>query len=205
MNEEQLERKPVRIAITGGIGAGKSAALAIFKDHGAAVLKTDDVVHSLLDRDQVRAEASRLTGLGTIPPGADGRRLIADAVFSDAGKLQALQQLLFPLVRDEVNAWFGGSPTANAPAAVVEVPMLFEAGMEELFDIVILIAAPEELRKSRCLGSINTPDFERRAARQIPDADKKPRCRYSYENTGSLDDLDVFVSGVLKAAAGDGS
>lgn len=193
-----------RIAITGGIGAGKSTALEFFGQRGSAVLKTDEVVHQLLDREDLRVDVSRLLGLGDIPPGPEGRRLIAGKVFEDPIKLEALQELLFPLVRGLVISWFSGEAAA-APLAVVEVPMLFEAGMQELFDCVVLITAPEELRKKRLEKGVSSDQFESRAARQMPDSEKRPLCHYSYENAGSRADLEAFITGMMSDLMGPGS
>ncbi|GBE57922.1 dephospho-CoA kinase [bacterium BMS3Abin01] len=192
------------IAVTGGIGSGKSAALAAFAAQGAAVLDTDAVVHSLLEREDVRQAVCRRLGLADLPPGADGRSLLADEVFSDPDKLASLQEVLFPLVEDRVRAWAGREAAAGAPALVVEVPMLFESGMEKLFDFILLIKAPEHLRKERYAGKAGADDFERRAARQMPDAEKEDRCHRVFENSGSLDDLKLFVRRCLDATVESG-
>lgn len=203
MNGEPSRASPKKIAITGGIGAGKSTALAFFSQRGSAVLKTDDLVHQLLDREGVRADVSRLLGLEEIPPGAEGRRLIAESVFADPVKLEALQELLFPLVRGLVAAWF--SDEAAAPLAVVEVPMLFEACMQGLFDCVVLITAPEEVRKQRLKKGVSSSQFDSRVAMQMPDSEKRPLCHYSYENAGSRADLEAFIAGMLTDLTGSGS
>lgn len=205
MTREQPRTSTKKIALTGGIGAGKSTALSLLRDRGAAVLQTDDIVHQLLEGEEIRAEVTRQLGLGDIPSGWEGRSLIADAVFADEVKLEALQRLLFPLVREGVSSWFSSGEATSALVAVVEVPMIFEAGMQDLFDCVVLITAPEEIRKKRLERRVSTFDFERRSARQMPDSDKGPLCHYSYENSGSLADLEAFIAGMLFDIIGDGS
>ena len=126
--------RPVAVAITGGIGAGKSEALAAFRRQGAATLSADEVVHDLIANDEdVRAE---LHGrLGTTERGR-----IAEVVFDDAERLAWLEELLHPRVRERTDAWL---ERVEAPVAVVEIPLLYETGGERRFDKVVVVTAPE--------------------------------------------------------------
>src|SRR5947207_5217556 len=137
--------KPVAVAITGAIGAGKSAALDAFARHGAATISSDEIVHRLLRNDpEVRRELVERFGPEVI--GAEGadRAKLAQIVFGDQDQLDWLEQLLHPRVvqenfawRDEVGAW-AGSP----PLTVTEVPLLSDTGADKAFDPLVGIHAP---------------------------------------------------------------
>lgn len=202
MDETGKIRAPL-VAVTGGIGAGKSAALATFGELGAAILDCDQVVHRLLQRDDVREAVAAALGLEPIPAGDDGRRRLADLVFKDESRLERLEVILHPLVRREIEDWRRLDTTTGAPLAVVEIQLLFEAGMEDMFDAVVLVTAPVDVRRARVESRNSAADFERRSARQMPDRKKGSRCQYSFENDGDPEELVNFVHGVYNELARD--
>jgi dephospho-CoA kinase len=186
---------PLAVAITGGIGAGKSEALTAFARHGAATVSSDEIVHHLLRTPEVREAVVAQVGLGVIAPdGEIDRGALATVVFNDRDSLRWLEELLHPLVAAEYVQWredLGRLP--NPPqVAVTEVPLLFEAGGESRFDKVVVITAPKKLRQARSV--VATDDRE---SRLIPDAEKVLRADYSYRNLGSLEELDAFVASVM--------
>jgi len=181
------------IALTGGLGSGKSTALKEFGRLGAAVLDCDQVVHELLERENVRSQVSRELGLEALTAGEPGRKLLADRVFSDAGMLGRLEGILHPLVRGEIESWRQTEAVAKAPLAVVEIQMLFEAAMEDMFDALVLVTAEPEIRRERTAGSLPGADFDRRTERQLPESDKLARCGFSYDNSGGTEGLVRFV------------
>jgi dephospho-CoA kinase len=148
------------------------------------VLSSDDVVHDLIARDgEVRAALEARFG-------SSERQRIAEVVFSDPGELAWLEALLHPRVRREYRRWLG---RVEAEVAVVEVPLLYETGAEALFDAVVVITAPEHVRRARI-----SAELERRSARLLPDREKVERADFAYVNDGSLEQLDRFVVGVLE-------
>jgi dephospho-CoA kinase len=187
---------PVAVAITGGIGAGKSEALKAFARHGAATVSSDEIVHHLLRRPEVRDAVVKRMGLGVVAPDGElDRGAMATVVFNDREALEWLEQLLHPLVSGEYLAWreqLGRLP--NPPrVCVTEVPLLYEAGAEQRFDKVVLITAPRKLRDART--------HDRSAGREdrfIPDAEKRERADYVFSNMGSLEELDEFVASVMR-------
>jgi dephospho-CoA kinase len=186
---------PLAVAITGGIGAGKSEALSAFARHGAATVSSDEIVHHLLRTSEVREAVVAQVGLGVVAPdGEIDRGALATVVFNDRDSLRWLEELLHPLVAAEYVQWredLGRLP--NPPqVAVTEVPLLFEAGGEGRFDKVVVITAPKQLRRAR-----STVATEERESRLIPDAEKVLRADYSYRNLGSLEELDAFVASVM--------
>jgi dephospho-CoA kinase len=175
--------RPVAVAITGGMGAGKSEALAAFGRQGAATLSADEIVHDLIAHDD-DVRAALHDQLGTTE-----RAQIASAVFGDEERLAWLEQLLHPLVRRRTDAWL---EEIDAPVAVVEIPLLYETGGEGRFDKVVVVTASAGLRRSRSPAAGGS-----REARLIPDPEKAARADYVYENDGSLEELEQFVSAVL--------
>ena len=189
-------RRPVAVAITGGIGAGKSTALAAFRAHGAATVSSDEIVHHLLatDEDVKRALVGEL---GPEILGKDGRpdrARIARVVFDDAEALAWLESLLHPLVSREYMQWRAqlGSLDDQPAVCVTEVPLLYEVGADARFDKVVVITAPRQLREQRRRAA-----RDNREDRLLPDGEKAARADYHYANTGTFEDLDSWVAGVM--------
>jgi dephospho-CoA kinase len=189
--------RPIAVAITGGIGAGKSEALASFARHGAATVSSDEIVHHLIREDEeVRAALLERFGdlilddIGQIDRGA-----IADVVFSDPEALAWLEALLHPRVSREYLEWreqLGRLPNPPAVCAT-EVPLLYEVGGQERFDKVVVVTAPAEMRAGRALVSTGE-----REPRLIPDEEKLAQADFAFVNDGSLEELDAFVAGVMQ-------
>lgn len=190
-----MSSKPVAVAITGGIGAGKSEALKAFARHGAATVSSDEIVHHLLRRDDVKEQIVARLGNGMIDPdGEVDRGALGTIVFNDRTALDWLEQLLHPLVSEEYLHWRDDlAALPNAPrVCVTEVPLLYESGGEARFDKVVAITAPQQLRQAR-----SSVPVDGREARLLPDSDKVQRADYAYVNTGSLEQLDEFVQSVM--------
>ncbi len=191
--------RPVAIAITGGIGAGKTEALNAFARHGAATISSDDIVHRLLrEDDDVRAALLERFGTGILDDaGHVDRAAISRIVFDDREALAWLEALLHPRVVTEYLAWreaLAGLPDPPAVSAT-EVPLLYEVGGDERFDAVVAITAPEDLRRER--SRVNSP--EQRESRLIPDEEKAARADFSYLNDGTRQQLDDFVAETIRA------
>ena len=190
------QARPLAVAITGGIGAGKSEALDAFARHGAATVSSDQIVHRLLREDEeVRLALLDRFGQRILDEaGQVDRSAIAELVFPDRKSLDWLERLLHPRVSQEYLDWreqLGRLP--NPPqVAVTEVPLLYEVGGQDRFDAIVLVTAPAELRASRSEAA-----GELREGRLIPDEEKAKQADYVYVNDGSLDELDAFVAGVM--------
>ena len=183
------------IGLTGAVAAGKSAALAAFERLGAATLSSDAVVHELLGTERVRDLLVGRWGADVAPDGTIDRAKVGAIVFADPEELTWLERTLHPLVAERMAQWRSELP-AGASAAVLEVPLLFETGMESLFDATIAITAPDELRAERA-GARGTSELEARSARQLSQEEKASRATYVIPNTGSLDDLETALAAVI--------
>ena len=181
---------PVAVAITGGIGAGKSTALAAFRARGAATVSSDEIVHHLLRSDlDVRAAVVERFGAGVL--GEDDvpdRSRIAAIVFEDSEALAFLEALLHPLVSREYLNWREQlAALADPPSVcVTEVPLLYESGGESHFDRVVVITAPRQLREQR-----RHVPLDNRDARLLDDREKVAKADFHYVNTGTYEDLDA--------------
>jgi dephospho-CoA kinase len=192
------ERIPF-VGLTGGIGAGKSEALAALERLGAATLSSDAVVHELLASDEVRELLVERFGPGIAPGGTIDRDTVARLVFERPDERSWLEAVLWPRVGAQIAAWRkrldGSSPAPRA--AVVEVPLLFEAGMESAFDHTIAVVADESTRERRAAARGHA-GLESRAARQLDQREKAERADYVVRNDGTLEELQQQLSRLLE-------
>ncbi len=196
--------RPLAVAITGGIGAGKTEALRSFERHGAATVSSDEIVHHLLATDPDVKEAL-VERLGADILGADGapdRERIAVRVFKDRDALDVLEKLLHPLVSREYLTWREQLAALPDPpkVCVTEVPLLYEVGGETRFDKVVVITAPSKLREARRGGRRDD-----RESRLLDDREKAKRADFVYVNTGTQEELDAWVAGVLATLSDEAS
>jgi len=187
-------RRPLAVAVTGGIAAGKSETLAAFARHGAAVVSSDDVVHRLYREDgELRAALRERWGDAVFSGGEVDRAAVGRIVFSDRGELEWLERELHPRVRQAVDRRIEelGAAADPPPLVAVEIPLLYETGGEARFDRVVVVTAPAEIRRGR------RGPFAERESRLLADEEKLARADYAYVNDGSLEELDAFVARVV--------
>jgi dephospho-CoA kinase len=186
------------VGLTGGLGAGKSEALRMLGELGAATLSTDAVVHELLAEPEMRDLVSARLGDGVVSDGRLDRSAIAERVFGDDEARSWLEAQLWPRVGERVAAWRNGLESADPPprAAVVEVPLLFESGMDGVFDRTIAVVADEGLRSSRA-GARGHTAVEERTGRQLSQEQKAQKADLTVRNDGSLEELRETLSRVL--------
>jgi dephospho-CoA kinase len=187
------------VGLTGGLGAGKSTALAALERLGAATLSTDAVVHGLYDDPDVRNAVVARWGEVVAPDGRVDRAAVASAAFADAGERAWLEELLWPRVGAEVARWRAELAHRHPPpsAAVVEVPLLFEAGMEKAFDATIAVVADEDLRAERAAARGHAA-LDERGARQLTQDEKAQRATFAVANSGTVEELEESLAAVLE-------
>ncbi|HEU0023068.1 MAG TPA: dephospho-CoA kinase [Thermoleophilaceae bacterium] len=197
---------PVRrvpfLGLTGGLGAGKSEALRALADLGAATLSTDEVAHAVLESERA-AVVARL-GPEVAPGGRIDRSRVADRVFEDDDARAWLEALLWPRVGARVAAWREETMAARpAPrAAVVEVPLLFESGMEGAFDHTIAVVAEEDVREQRA-ATRGHAAIGGRERRQLSQGEKAQRADFTVRNDGSVQELKQVLSRLLEKLESD--
>ena len=181
------------VGLTGGIGAGKSEALAALERLGAATISTDRVVHELYEEPEVRDAVVARWGPEVAPGGRVDRSAIARVAFATPEDRAWLEQLLWPRVGAKVADW---RETATGVALVVETPLLFEAGLEGNYDATIAIVADEKVRNERAAARGHA-SLDERTARQLSQDEKARRATYAVENSGTLEQLEQELSEVL--------
>lgn len=183
------------VGLTGGIGAGKSEALKALERLGAATLSTDAVTHELLDTDEVRDLLVAELGAEVAPDGRIDRGAVASRVFGDDDRRQWLERVLWPRVGERVARF--RETSEDRPAAVVEVPLLFESGMEAVFDQTIAVIADEGVRARRAAARGHRL-VQARAARQLTQDEKAQRADFVVRNDGTVEELETMLSEVLE-------
>jgi dephospho-CoA kinase len=191
------------IGLTGGIGAGKSEALAAAGRLGAATLSTDQVTHQLLGREDVTLALAERWGDEIAPGGEIDRAKVAAIVFAEPDELAWLESQLHPLVGEQVLAW-RESLDPGVEVAVIEVPLLFEAGLEEAFDATLAVIADDPLRERR-LAERGQAGLVGREGRQLPQEEKAARANHVIRNDGTLEELERELSRALEGVRRDGA
>lgn len=186
------------VGLTGGLGAGKSTALAALADLGAATLSTDAVAHELLAAPELRAELIERLGPELVRDGRVDRGAVAARVFDSPSDRGWLEGLLWPRVGARVARWRAEATTAEPPprAAVVEVPLLFEAGMEDVFDHTIAVIAAEDVRAERAAARGHQGVAER-TRRQLGQDEKSQRADFTIRNDGTPEELKSELADLL--------
>jgi dephospho-CoA kinase len=186
------------VGLTGGIAAGKSEALRALERVGAATLSSDDVVHELLTTGEVRDMLVERFGDKVATDGEIDRGAVAEVVFGDPEQREWLEGVLWPRVGERIASWREGLEQADPQprAAVVEVPLLFEAGMEAAFDTTIAVVANEEIRSDRAAARGHR-GVESRMSRQLSQDEKARRAGVVVRNDGTLDELEQALSSAL--------
>jgi len=185
------------LGLTGGIGSGKSTALAQFAARGAATLSSDDVVHALYAQDDVRESVRERFGEEVF--GADGaidRRALGARAFADPDGIRFLEGVLFPRIHRARDAWIRDRRAEGRwPLLVVEVPLLFEADLAGSFDAVLVVTAPEDVRRTRVTARGQT--FGERAGRQWTEDRKVSAADRAFVNDGDRARLEAWVAEVF--------
>jgi dephospho-CoA kinase len=189
----------VLLGLTGGIGAGKSTALAAFARLGCPTLSSDETVHGLYLEPEVRAAVAERFGPAVL--GEDGevvRSALAARVFAHEADRRWLERLLHPRVAAALERWRGEQEAAHPGALLVhEVPLLYEAGLADRYDAVVLITAPGDVRRAR-----RPEHFDERAAAQLPEGEKAARADHVYVNDGTPEELERWVADLVERLRG---
>jgi dephospho-CoA kinase len=191
------------VGLTGGMGSGKSTALEALRRLGAEVLSSDAVVHELYEGRQLREAVVARFGEEVAPAGVVNRAALARRAFASAEERAWLEGQVWPLVGARVVAWLeqARAKRPSPRAAVVEVPLLFEAGLAQLYDATIAVVAEESVRRRRASARGHALADER-AARQLSQDEKARRATFVVHNDGSEEDLARKLSAVLGKLGG---
>jgi len=161
-------------------------------------------VHELYGTDEVRAAVVARWGAAVAPGGVVDRAAVARHAFAADEERAWLEGLLWPLVARRVAAFRDRARAAQPPprAAVVETPLLFEAGMDGLYDATIAVVADEDVRAERARERGHAA-LDERAARQLTQEEKAARATFVIANSGSVEELECNLAGVLAKLQGE--
>ncbi len=183
---------PVKIGLMGGIGCGKSTVAQMFGELGATVMDADHAAQEALDEPDVVAAVKQRWGEAVL--GEDGRverRKLAGHVFADTADAEEdrrfLERLIHPRVRSKLDCQLAELAHHDAPAVVLDVPLLLEAGWDSLCDHLLFVDAPREQRLKRVRGrGWADSELRQREATQLPVATKQSRADAVIDNSDSL-------------------
>lgn len=170
-------------ALTGGIGSGKSTVLEMFKKRGVPTFSADDAAkYAMQNTEEIKAKIISLLGVKAYVDGQLNRPFIAEQVFDDKQKLEALNAIVHPVAKAAYAAW---RKQQTAPYTMYEFPLVFELDAADSFDKVILVTAPEAVRIQRVQKRDNTTEeaVQARMSNQLTDAQKIPLADIVIENT----------------------
>lgn len=188
--------RPLTIGLTGGIAAGKSEALAAFERLGVPTVSSDAIVHELLETEPLLSRLVERWGEEVAPGGRVDRERIGAIVFADRDELGWLEAQIHPLVGERIGAWLAALPE-DAEIAVVEVPLLFESGMEGAFDTTLAVVASDVVRRDRAEARGHAL-VDAREARQLAQEEKAERAAHVVENDGSVEELERSLSALVE-------
>jgi dephospho-CoA kinase len=182
-----IKKKRLVVGLTGGLGSGKSTVLKMLKDLGARTSDADQIVRQALE-PAGRGYKAALRLFGPSIRRADGtldRQKIAEIVFQNSRKRKALERRLHPLVIKQFKADIARLKTG---VLVLDVPLLYEAGLTGLVDAAAVVWAPDRVRVRRLLrsGRFSRADISRRMKAQMPLRQKRRRADWVVDNSGSL-------------------
>lgn len=177
----------ILVGLTGSIGMGKSTAAQMFASLELPVHSADDTVHRLYSGRA--APMVEVLFPGTVENGTVDRAKLSARVLNDEASIKALEALIHPLVREEEEAFLEQAKANGAPAAILDIPLLFETGRDAQMDEIVVVSAPFEVQKTRVLARPNMTEekFQAILARQVPDAEKRARATHVVETDGPVE------------------
>jgi dephospho-CoA kinase len=218
MSESVAKTLPL-LALTGGIGTGKSTVAGLFREHGALVISADQVARELLEPEAAgfRKLRDEFGGRFLISTGQVDRVALRQGIFADSVLRARVDALLHPLIRARIAKMVAGADISERPiptrspvyrGIVVEVPLLYEVGWQDDFDCVVVVRGDDEQSVERLMrrDSVSRAEAEAALAAQLPLAGKLPRADVVIDNRGPLAATAQQVAALIgKLAVGAGS
>lgn len=188
------------IGVVGGIGSGKSTVAGMLGELGCVVIDSDAEARRALQRPEVIAELVGWWGPSVLDAkGQIDRKAVARIVFADAGQRSRLEGLIHPLIAQSRAVQIEEARRAGRVGAVIDAPLLYEAGLERECDAVVFVECPFEDRLARVRASRgwDEPELRQREKAQVPLEEKRRRADYLVVNTGNLPDLRLEVAQIF--------
>lgn len=185
------------LGLTGGIGSGKSTAARMFADLGATVIDADAIAKEVLEPGQLGYETivSKFGDEILDSSGNVDRAILAGKVFENSSKLKELEDIVHPAVASKVNE-IRESLTVGT-TVIYDTPLLVEKKLQNQFDQVIVVLAPEPIRTQRLLDrGLGQRDISARMSNQATDEQRREIADYIIDNSGTLEQLRAQVLSV---------
>jgi dephospho-CoA kinase len=186
------------VGLTGSIGMGKSTAAAYLRDKGIPAFDADAEVHRLYEGAAVAPIEAAFPG--TTIDGRVDRAKLSAALMAAPERFAELEAIVHPLVRDAERTFLKTQAARGADIAVLEIPLLFETGVDRLVDTTIIVSSTPELQRERLMkrDNITREKLEHLITRQMPDAEKRARAEFVVDTSGEISagqaQLDVILA-----------
>ena len=184
--------KKFKVAITGGIGAGKSKVSDFLMKEGFPVFRADDIAKDLMQNNSdVKKLIIQEFGDESYKDGKLNKKYLSDKIFNDEDNVDKINAIVHPIVMEKINE-LCEKEFSISNLVFVEIPLLFESELQDFFDYTILVFADEDIRIKRTIerGNISEADVKKRMQFQIPDEEKKDKVDFVIENNSSIEDLE---------------
>lgn len=187
------------IGLTGSIAMGKSTAANYLAERGIPLFSADDAVHELYAG--AAAAAIEAAFPGSVVDGAVDRARLSQQLLADPAGFQKLEAIVHPLVRARREEFVGRHRAAGAPVVVLDIPLLYEKGLEGEVDAVLLVTAPADVQRQRALGrpGMSADKLAMILARQVPDAEKRARADFVVDTSGPVAETRRKLDRVLES------
>jgi dephospho-CoA kinase len=189
----------ITIGLTGSIASGKSTVAASFAAHGIPVFDSDAQVHALY-REQNFIKKLEAAFPGSTDQQGVSREKLAQLVLDKPAQLQKLEMMVHPEIRDREKNFFAEHKARGSTMAAADIPLLFEKNRDGDFDKIILVCAPELIRKQRALMRPGMTEHKWQAIlrHQLPDIEKRKRANIIIDNTDTIEDLQNKVAEIIQ-------
>jgi dephospho-CoA kinase len=190
------------IGLTGSIGMGKSTAAARFRELGIAVCDADAEVHKLYEGPAVADIEAAFPG--TTANGKVDRQKLAQVLIADPARFARLEAIVHPMVQEAERQFLRAEAARGAGMAVLEIPLLLEAGGHGRVDIVVVVSAPPELQRERVLArpGMTLEKLEQILARQLHDREKRARADFIVDTGGTIAESAAQVDKIVESLQG---
>lgn len=192
------------VGLTGSIGMGKSATAALFREAGVPVFDADACVHRLYASGGAAVGPVGAAFPGVVADGAVDRRRLSAMLHDDPTGFGRLEAIVHPLVAAERGRFLVEAERAGAPFVILDIPLLFETGGDKAVDAIVVVHAPDDVRRARVLQrpDMTPARLDAIIARQTPDSVKLARADYTVETSGGLEDARRQVERIIAALGG---
>ena len=194
-------KRPFVLCLTGSLGMGKSTAARFFAEAGVPVHDSDAVVHALYEGEAVALIEHAFPG--STSDGKVDRSKLAGFVLNDSGALARLEAIVHPLVGKARAEFLAEQAVRGAPVVLLDIPLLFEGGLECCCDAVVVVSTSAEQQRRRVLDrpGMTEQKFAAILAKQMPDAEKRRRADFIVDSSGDFDRTRAQVRDILHAVA----